>query len=389
VAENEHQEIIIIKRHAAPEEGHHGGAWKIAFADFMTALMALFLVLWLVGSASDKTKISVARYFNPVKLVDMTSLKKGFKDPVDEERSAGDADTSATVEAEDKSAHLVEPGPKKGRPDGNAKVQKRSEAELFSNPYLSLTEIAAAEPVDEPQPMDKVVAGDGAVETKSLGSPDLFHDPFASVAAMAQAEAKAGRETRTKPAPAVASPSKPVAAANSTLLGKTGPADQTPVDTQINGADAVKVLADIRQAIEADAALKAIPQIEVEVTREGLLISLTDDAKFSMFAIGSAEPQAKTIEVMAKVAGVLKARPGFVVIRGHTDGRPYKSAVYDNWRLSSARAHMAQYMLIRGGLEERRIEKVEGYADHHLKNPNNPEAMENRRIEILLRKEKP
>jgi chemotaxis protein MotB len=50
---------------------------------------------------------------------------------------------------------------------------------------------------------------------------------------------------------------------------------------------------------------------------------------------------------------------------------------------------MAQYMLIRGGLEERRIEKVEGYADHHLKNPNNPEAMENRRIEILLRKEKP
>jgi chemotaxis protein MotB len=45
-------------------------------------------------------------------------------------------------------------------------------------------------------------------------------------------------------------------------------------------------------------------------------------------------------------------------------------------------------MLIRGGMEEKRIEKIEGYADRHLKNPVNPEATENRRIEILLRKEK-
>ena len=40
-----HPEIIIVKRHSAHEEEHHGGAWKIAFADFMTAMMAFFLVL--------------------------------------------------------------------------------------------------------------------------------------------------------------------------------------------------------------------------------------------------------------------------------------------------------------------------------------------------------
>jgi chemotaxis protein MotB len=78
MADPEHREIFIIKRHRSHDEEHHGGAWKIAFADFMTAMMALFLVLWLISSTSDKTKHTVAQYFNPVKLVDMTTLKKGL-----------------------------------------------------------------------------------------------------------------------------------------------------------------------------------------------------------------------------------------------------------------------------------------------------------------------
>jgi chemotaxis protein MotB len=107
-----------------------------------------------------------------------------------------------------------------------------------------------------------------------------------------------------------------------------------------------------------------------------------------MFSVGSAEPQQKTIEVMGKVAQLLKSHPGQIIIRGHTDGRPYKSGTYDNWQLSAARAQMAHYMLVRGGLDEKRIERIEGYADHRLKAANDPLAAENRRIEILVRKEK-
>ena len=81
--------------------------------------------------------------------------------------------------------------------------------------------------------------------------------------------------------------------------------------------------------------------------------------------------------------------PGSIVVRGHTDARPYKGTGYDNWRLSSARAQMAYYMLVRGGLDEKRVERIEGYADRRLKTPDKPEGAENRRIEILLRKEKP
>ncbi len=54
---------IIIKRVKKGHGGHHGGAWKVAYADFVTAMMALFMVLWLVNS-SEPVKKAVAGYFN-------------------------------------------------------------------------------------------------------------------------------------------------------------------------------------------------------------------------------------------------------------------------------------------------------------------------------------
>jgi chemotaxis protein MotB len=59
------QPIIVIKRKGG-HAGHHGGAWKVAYADFVTAMMSLFIVLWLMGS-SEKVKRAVAGYFNDPK----------------------------------------------------------------------------------------------------------------------------------------------------------------------------------------------------------------------------------------------------------------------------------------------------------------------------------
>jgi chemotaxis protein MotB len=56
------QPPIVIKR-KAPHSAHHGGAWKVAYADFVTAMMALFIVLWLMSS-SDPVRKAVAGYFN-------------------------------------------------------------------------------------------------------------------------------------------------------------------------------------------------------------------------------------------------------------------------------------------------------------------------------------
>jgi chemotaxis protein MotB len=59
------QPIIVIKKKGG-HGGHHGGAWKVAYADFVTAMMALFIVLWLLSS-SEKVKKAVAGYFNDPK----------------------------------------------------------------------------------------------------------------------------------------------------------------------------------------------------------------------------------------------------------------------------------------------------------------------------------
>ncbi len=54
---------IVIKKVKGGHAGAHGGAWKVAFADFMTAMMAFFLVMWLMGS-DEETKASISNYFN-------------------------------------------------------------------------------------------------------------------------------------------------------------------------------------------------------------------------------------------------------------------------------------------------------------------------------------
>lgn len=56
---------IIIKRLHADEQHRHGGAWKIALADMMTAMMAFFLVLWLISSTSSENLTAIADYFKP------------------------------------------------------------------------------------------------------------------------------------------------------------------------------------------------------------------------------------------------------------------------------------------------------------------------------------
>src|SRR6185295_4139760 len=56
------QPVIIVKKKGHGGHGHHGGAWKVAYADFVTAMMAFFLVMWLVGQ-SPKVKAAVGGYF--------------------------------------------------------------------------------------------------------------------------------------------------------------------------------------------------------------------------------------------------------------------------------------------------------------------------------------
>src|SRR6187402_1462972 len=60
---------IIVKRVKKHGGGHHGGAWKIAYADFVTAMMAFFLLMWLLGSTAKGDLQGIAEYFStPLKV---------------------------------------------------------------------------------------------------------------------------------------------------------------------------------------------------------------------------------------------------------------------------------------------------------------------------------
>jgi chemotaxis protein MotB len=81
---------IVVKRAAPKKAGHHGGAWKLAYADFMTAMMAFFLLMWLLSSATTVQLRGIADYFNqPLKVTlwggdrsaeDSSILKGGGRD---------------------------------------------------------------------------------------------------------------------------------------------------------------------------------------------------------------------------------------------------------------------------------------------------------------------
>ncbi len=64
---------LIITRKKIIAAGHHGGAWKVAYADFVTAMMAFFLLMWLLGATDEKQRKGLADYFNPTLAVNRTT----------------------------------------------------------------------------------------------------------------------------------------------------------------------------------------------------------------------------------------------------------------------------------------------------------------------------
>lgn len=57
--------VIIKRKKLVASTGHHGGAWKVAYADFVTAMMAFFLMMWLLGATTETQRKGLADYFNP------------------------------------------------------------------------------------------------------------------------------------------------------------------------------------------------------------------------------------------------------------------------------------------------------------------------------------
>ncbi|TGS62975.1 MotB family protein [Mesorhizobium sp. M3A.F.Ca.ET.201.01.1.1] len=471
-------EIIIVKRnHDGHDDGHHGGVWKIAFADFMTAMMCFFLVMWLINAANEQTKAAVASYFNPVELIDRNSSRKGLEDLGDGPSKVGltaDNPQDGASKAGEDGKGGAGSSDRKQTKEATQKPSDFSDEHLFADPYAVLAEIAtdtgvmqnvSAKGEGGARNAGPATGASGGESYRDPFAPDFWSQQVATPGAEASAErqkiegdpAKPGDKIAESQVPKVKAvppappqleaplepltgPQKPGAkpvAGSAGAKGAAGEGEESKGEkirgriAEVDKAEAEQAQAEQAIATEAkteieqaepakpemaeaepvsdkgergpsSAALEAAAEIKqelakafapgeklaegvsVEATDKGVVISITDQLDFGMFEIGSAVPRREMVLAMEKIGHIINEKKGTITIGGHTDARPFRSDAYDNWRLSTARAHSAYYMLVRGGVDESRITEVAGFADRQPKIATDPLAAANRRIEILM-----
>ena len=126
--------ITIIKRKKVVAGGHHGGAWKVAYADFVTAMMAFFLLMWLLNATDSATRKGLADYFSPT--IPIHQINGGGDGPYEGVSMFG-------VEA-----NVIAPKPEAGRPEARAAGDEaKSLAEIQKALAATSGDAALADPL--------------------------------------------------------------------------------------------------------------------------------------------------------------------------------------------------------------------------------------------------
>jgi len=186
MADKEHKKNIIIKK--VKKGGHggaHGGSWKVAYADFVTAMMAFFLVMWLVNSVTVEKREQIAQYFQSFSLID-TGGKPGLIPAAD----------LSQITQENNPPNIVEPisetpaSPAKEKSEAEKTAEAIKEAIETKTPDLKDQIIVKTE-------ADKVIVEvtDDAKGKPlfALGKSDLTQDAKRALAAAAPPISKAGK----------------------------------------------------------------------------------------------------------------------------------------------------------------------------------------------------
>ena len=324
---------IIIRREEVVGGGHHGGAWKVAYADFVTAMMAFFLLMWLLNATTEAQRKGLADFFTPSNALSHGSSGSG-------QPFGGNTPFADGHAISDRGAEAVQPGTMPLLPD--------PEADSDQTPTPRLDAGGGADPAA------KQAGGGGQASAAS------------TVAVKADMPAQAGSGLNKDP----------------TKLADAALRAELDRRERIAFADAAQ---QIRAAVAADPQLADLAkQLVIDVTPEGLRIQLLDADKEPMFATGSAAILERAQALLRKVAVVLTPLSEKVSIAGHTDAAPYAGALHSNWELSAARADATRRLLTEAGLSESRIRAVTGNADRDPLLPADPMAAANRRIAIVV-----
>ena len=333
---------IVIRREEVVEGGHHGGAWKVAYADFVTAMMAFFLLMWLLNATTEAQRKGLADYFSPNNVLSRSSSGTGqpfggnsamVKGPLMSDRGA------------------VQPT------RGKAPAVDADDEEV---PEVALEPAAQLAPSLTPSP----TAIDG-------NQPGTIRALLAPVPDGQLANAQSGG----------------IQADGNVADAARAP---TPAALRAERARGEKILFEaaaeqIREAVQADPALAELArQLAIDLTPEGLRIQILDEDRSPMFATGSAVPNERARQLLQKVAPVIARMPEAISLSGHTDAAAYRGGERTNWELSTERANATRRLLLEAGLPESRIRNVTGNADRDPLLPADPLAAANRRIAIVV-----
>ncbi len=349
MAKKDGKATIVIRREEVVEGGHHGGAWKVAYADFVTAMMAFFLLMWLLNATTEAQRRGIADYFSPVIGSTRTPAGQGGPfgghTPYDHGPLLSDQGALAVMNAKSPPTNVEDDD--SDTPAQTMNWRDPGQAEIPAD--------SAAAPVAGPAGQPGGASPDGAARQQMAA-----HD-------------------RTDPGKADdaqgANPGTGQGAAQNAAREK---------------AAFRAAAAEIRQALEADPAYAELShQLAVDVTRSGLRVQILDEDGRPMFASGSAAVNDRARLLLRKIAPVLLRLPEQIAITGHTDAAPYRGGERSNWELSAERANATRRLLAEAGLPESRIRSVTGAADRDLLLPATPLAAANRRIAITVLREAP
>lgn len=318
---------IIIKKIKKGGHAAHGGAWKVAYADFVTAMMAFFLLLWLLNVTTDEQKKGVADYFSPA------SVSRSFSGAGGVMGGRTIIEDGGKISSFGLPTMIVGPSSEKSDQPDQPQYDQKYEDSRQPPPAPGQRGDLSPDPTDRNQAQGQ---GQGPGQFNQQGQID------AQAAAERLAEVERENFQQAEDA--------------------------------------------IRQAIADNPQLSELAkQIVFDTTPEGFRIQLVDQEQSSMFPSGSAGMTERTRRLMQQVAQAVSKLPNKLAISGHTDAQPFRGqGNYSNWELSTDRANASRRAMIEAGVPAERIRQVTGNADQDPMFKDNPLDPRNRRIAILV-----
>jgi chemotaxis protein MotB len=409
---------IIIKKVQGGHGGGHGGAWKIALADMMTAMMAFFLLMWLLGATSEAQRKSIADYFKPTpksriqmgqlagsngilggrSILDpegmpSSAFQNSLLDVASPQDTEGGKDRDKGPET-DASPQSEKQGESKGGTGEGDKAGGKAEGDKTGGQNAQNQQASGQSGQGQGAAAGKGGAGQGAQGQSGQGQAG------AGQGGNAQAGTNKGQGSQASNQTAGQAGAQGQNAQEQGAQGQGGTGQGGGAQGQGQGGGSgqggsgksdSQTFSDVQQELmirlSEDKNLSALKeQVRFVQDKDGLRIEIIDKADFAMFSLGTNKLQPRAQALLEAVAKTVADLPNKVYVRGHTDGFGFASndPKNNNWALSAERADSTRQLLEKMGVPSDRITRIEGVADKQPFNSSDPYDARNRRISITL-----